>query len=239
MSFHPSSPAQPFRIAVLGTDTNVGKTTLTVALTRALVARLPGCSVQALKPVETGGVSDAAALGAVSSPAHPPDHAYQFPDPVSPHLAARRVGGAVTAQGVLDWIAAREAAAPQPAVTLIETAGGAFSPLARGLTNAACVRFARPDYVILVAADRLGVLNQVTTTLRALTTEQLAVDAVVLSAAPPSDHTTGLNAAELTELDILESPYEFVEQVPEPLLESLAARVQPQGRPSAATLTRP
>jgi len=89
------------------------------------------------------------------------------------------------------------------ALTVVETAGGLFSPLDRGLTNFDLVRALRPAKVLLVAPDRLGVLHDVTTTLGFARVCGLPVDALVLATLGASgDSSTGENAAELAHLCI-------------------------------------
>ena len=75
------------RVVVSGTGTEIGKTHVTAALTRALATLAP---VVALKPVESGGDADARALSLACGVANAPCVA--LADPVSPHLAARREG---------------------------------------------------------------------------------------------------------------------------------------------------
>ncbi|MEP7123496.1 MAG: dethiobiotin synthase [Byssovorax sp.] len=189
-------PAQrPIRIAIVGTGTDVGKTHLSVALLRALARQ--GQSAVGLKPVESGvgtGESDSSKLAAAGTfhVKHPAP--YRFPDPVSPHLAARRVGVAIDPSRILEWV---DRCATS--WTLIETAGGLLSPLARSFTNLDLVRLLNPDAVVLVGVDRLGVLHDIAAcrfvlSAKAPTRGELHV--VLQSPALP-DTSTGANAEEL------------------------------------------
>lgn len=186
------------RVVVLGTGTDVGKTYFTSQLASALASRT---SVLALKPVESGvapgetGDAGAIALAAGHPPALSP---WRFARGVSPHLAAREQGVTLSPPALAAWVA-REEARSHAAVTLIETAGGAFSPLALGATNADLALALEPALWLLVAPDALGVLHDVTATLRAL---PRAPDALVLCSARAADASTGSNAAELTRLGI-------------------------------------
>ena len=195
----------PVRIAVVGTGTDVGKTHLSVALLHALT-RL-GVSAVGLKPVESGvdggqssdGVSDTARLAAAGMfhVKHPAP--YRFPDPVSPHLAARRHGVEIAPTRILDWVTA--CAAPW---TVVETAGGLLSPLARSYTNLDLVRLLAPDVVLLVGVDRLGALHDVAACRLALSTlaPALREPHVVLQSPAVNDSSTGTNAAELSFLGL-------------------------------------
>lgn len=186
------------RVVVLGTGTNVGKTFVTARLAGALAQR---CRVLALKPIESGVdanlAADATAIAAAAGHA-PPNSPWRFARPVSPHLAARETGARIATAEVVDWVAEQERAHPAD-ITLIESAGGAFSPLAPGVTNADLAVALEPARWLLVAPDSLGVLHDLTATLRAL---PRAPNAVVLSSARPPDASSGSNAGELRALGI-------------------------------------
>jgi dethiobiotin synthetase len=183
----------PMRIVVAGTGTEIGKTHVSCALARHLARSQP---VLALKPVESGGVEDARALSAACGVASLPFHA--LGEPISPHLAARREGRAIALEPIRRWVEERERSQPEDVTTLIETAGGLFSPLGPGLSNADLARALDPDALLLVAPDRLGVLHDVAATLAAW--RDAAV--VVLSAPEHPDASTGTNAAELASLGL-------------------------------------
>ena len=188
------------RVVILGTGTDVGKTYVTAALARGLAQRI---SVLALKPVESGVQSGVA--GDAGTIAQAAGHApwlspWRFPRPVSPHLAARESGRLVELAAVASWVAECERQR-QAQVTLIELAGGAFSPLAAGVTNADLAAELNAALWLLVAPDSLGVLHDLSATLRALSRRP---DAIVLSSARAPDQSTGSNAPELAALGIAE-----------------------------------
>jgi dethiobiotin synthetase len=188
------------RVVILGTGTDVGKSYVTARLAQGLRAH---ASVLALKPIESG-VTDGA-LGDAGAIAEAAGHAAQlsswrFPRPVSPHLGAREQGVALDVAEVAAWVAEQERATA-PEVLLVETAGGAFSPLGVGVTNVDLARALEPALWLLVAPDSLGVLHDVTATLRAL---PRAPDALLLSGARAPDQSSGSNAAELSRLGICE-----------------------------------
>ncbi|MFM8358050.1 MAG: ATP-dependent dethiobiotin synthetase BioD, partial [Verrucomicrobiota bacterium] len=83
-------------VYVTGTDTGVGKTVLSVVLTRVLQAR-------AFKPLCSGGRADARQLRAAQKGRPPLDfiNPWHFADPVTPLLAARREGRQVTREAVV------------------------------------------------------------------------------------------------------------------------------------------
>jgi hypothetical protein len=117
---------------------------------------------------------------------------------VSPHLGAREASASIATAEVAAWVAQQEQLL-QAEVSLVELAGGAFSPLGLGLTNVDLALALDPALWLLVAPDALGVLHDVTATLRAL---PRAPDAVVLSGSRTPDQSTGGNAEELGRLGI-------------------------------------
>jgi dethiobiotin synthetase len=186
------------RIVMLGTGTDVGKTYVTSCLARSLKARL---GVLALKPIESG--VEGGALGDAGTIAAAAGHeavlsAWRLRRPVSPHLAAREEGVTLKLDELVGWVE-REERRARPEVCLVELAGGAFSPLAPGVTNVELALALEPAVWLLVAPDSLGVLHDLTATLRSL---PRAPDAVLLSGARPPDQSTGSNAQELASLGI-------------------------------------
>jgi dethiobiotin synthetase len=206
------------RIVVLGCGTGVGKTRLSVALLRAIGAR--GVPTLGLKPIESGIArggearippkgSDAAALAdAASLRAEVPYPLHALPDPVSPHLAARSLGLQLDLGQTAAWVAQAElSVAPhvgqhRALYTVVETAGGVFSPLGPGIANFELAQRLDPAVWVLVAADALGVLHEVRATLTAMRACGREPDHLVLSAAREPDASTGTNAAELSTLGI-------------------------------------
>lgn len=205
------------RVVVLGAGTGVGKTRVSVALLRALAAR--GTSTLGLKPIESGvrrgpnGTpatdSDAGALADASSlkmqELHP---LYALPEPISPHLAARHAGLSLDIARCADWVGVCErSVTPHPSShsalwTVVETAGGVFSPLGVAVRNFELARALGPAIWLLVAPDSLGVLHDVSATLSAMEALGRKPDHVLLSAARAPDASTGTNAAELSGLGI-------------------------------------
>lgn len=187
----------------MGTGTGVGKTYVGRQL--ALAWRRSGVATLALKPCESGydshnpETSDASQLAEAAGAGAPP--LYFWPDPVSPHLAARRNEQVIELRAILDWVRGQEdlAFGADPVgtggITLIETAGGVFSPLGSGFTNLDLALRLQPALVVLAAPDSLGVLHDVTATLRAMAPLRPQLLALSQSRAP--DASTGTNAAEL------------------------------------------
>jgi len=89
-----------------------------------------------------------------------------------------------------------------PLVTLVETAGGTFTPLSYASTNLALAHALEPASWILVAPDRLGVLHDVTATILAMQHHARPPDHIVLTSPLTNDLSTGTNAQELTQLGL-------------------------------------
>jgi dethiobiotin synthetase len=183
-------------IVVAGTGTEIGKTHTTCALLHASGGQAIG-----LKPIESGVAGDEGedgrALRLASSPTFHVkrfDAPYLFRRPVSPHLAAREEGRTIELDAVRRFLAG---AAGDAEIVLVELAGGLFSPLAPGLSNAELAVGLAPARLLLVAPDRLGVLHDVGATLRALQALRLPPTAIALVTPAVPDASTGTNAAEL------------------------------------------
>jgi dethiobiotin synthetase len=200
------------RIVVLGTGTEVGKTWLSAELLRVL--RAGDQRVLGMKPVESGIVpgspSDAMRLieAGTETPAPAP---YRFAEPVSPHLAARRGGAVIELSQILIYVQSQESRLhpARSAVSLTETAGGLFTPLAPGITNFDFARALEPARWLLVAPDALGVLHDLTATLAAAGARGRTPDAIALCRSRPPDASTGTNADEIARLGIAPRPFVF------------------------------
>jgi dethiobiotin synthetase len=155
-------------IAVTGTDTGVGKTVIACGICAAAAAR--GMRVRVLKPIETGVErgsrnTDAARLIAAAGSPQSVDDAcpVTFPGPLAPLAAARAAQTAIDI-GVLD--AALERAWADADFVVVEGAGGLLVPITRDESFATLfARWALP--LVIVAANRLGVINHALLTVAA------------------------------------------------------------------------
>jgi dethiobiotin synthetase len=188
---------------VTGTDTGIGKTTVTCGLAAALVAR--GHSVGVAKPVETGWTdeteyaSDAARLRYFSGCDEPLDviAPYRLRDPLAPLIAARREGVAIDL-GRLD--ASIRRLRSEFDVALIEGAGGLLVPVTEGVTfGDLAARWKVP--LLVVVGNRLGALNHAQLTVRWARSCGLTVAGyVVNSLAPEPDLSSLTNVEALREI---------------------------------------
>jgi dethiobiotin synthetase len=155
---------------VTGTDTNVGKTVLSALLVAALDAVY-------WKPVQTGtdeGTDrDSVRIWAEASLDRLPLERHRFRPPVSPHLASREAGIAIT----LDDF--ELPAAPAGRKWIVEGAGGVMVPLnERDLMRDLMNRIGFP--VIVAARTALGTINHTLLSLAALREARLPICGVAL-----------------------------------------------------------
>lgn len=180
-------------VVVTGTGTGIGKTWVATMLVEAW-ARM-GIRVAGWKPIESGGTEDGDALEQVSTFHVKRFQApYLLSRPVSPHLAAEGEGSKIDIDLVVSRLSELRAEA---GAVVLELPGGLFSPLSLDATNHELLAASSPDRVVLVAPDRLGVLHDIESVLRA---SAVPIDAVVLTAPATADASTGTNAHELARL---------------------------------------
>ncbi len=147
------------RFLLVGTDTDIGKTTASAALCAALLR--DGLHVAACKPVETGSAehSDLVALRAVVGADERLTlvDGLRFELAAAPSAAARAAG--IPAPTVERCAAIVRAAEAGTDAVVVETCGGALTPLSASAYVCDVAR-ALPEYrIVLVAGLRLGVLS--------------------------------------------------------------------------------
>jgi dethiobiotin synthetase len=158
-------------IFITGTDTGVGKTTVSCGIAAALRHR--GYRVGVFKPAETGCVPTAA--GGL----HPADAArlkffsecaldlssicpYALREPLAPAAAAQRDGVNIDLERL---VGCHDTLAAHHDITLIEGAGGLLVPLTPTLTFADLATRLRVP-VLVVVGSRLGAINHSLLTMR-------------------------------------------------------------------------
>ena len=171
---------------ITGTDTDVGKTAVAVAILQQCVLHRIDC--RAYKPVASGvqsGPSDIDRLWSASGNAGTRDDVcpQSFQLPVAPEQAAAAEGSqiddALLRQGLYPHMRAD--------LVLIEGAGGLFSPLSHQTLNTDLARdFQIP--VVIVDSSRLGAIGRTLTAVTAADSVGLTVSAVVLSQLEAGHH---------------------------------------------------
>ncbi len=208
-------------IVVTGTDTGVGKTIVTAAITAALGRS--GSRVAVIKPAQTGvgpgstEIADADTVARLAAPATARTLA-TYPDPLAPTVAARVAGQPPLGQEQVESTV-RELAVDHD-VILVEGAGGLLVPI--GVSPADGLEWTIADLarslddtpgfdveVVVVTRAGLGTLNHTALTLEALARRDLTAS-VVIGAWPDSPGLA--ERTNLTNLDVM--PGEIVGVVP-------------------------
>lgn len=174
---------------ITGTDTGVGKTTLTAALLLAL--RAEGVDAVPFKPVQTGCEPDAdgflrapdidlclrlSGMAVNDAEAYSRLVPYRYAPACSPHLAAEQACAEIDLPALL---ASAQRLAARHDVILAEGAGGVYVPVNRKETMLDLM--AGLGWPVLVAArPRLGTLNHTTLTAHALRDRAIPVLGIVL-----------------------------------------------------------
>lgn len=218
-------------VFVAGTGTEVGKTYVAKGL--ASTMRKAGVRVGVYKPVASGCIpatqlnqeaqwtpihstpdandlvsEDATQLWEAAGKPLQINHVcpQRFEAAVAPDEAARREGKAVDvsllASGTDIWRAHCD-------TLIVEGAGGLFSPLGERVLNVDLYHQFESAKLLLVAANRLGVIHDVIATCRAAKQMDVAVDHLYLSgAAPQGDPSSRTNAHQIQkwcpEIDVRE-----------------------------------
>ncbi|MEC0232324.1 dethiobiotin synthase [Paenibacillus alba] len=182
--------AEPIRgLFVTGTDTGVGKTVVTAAITAML--RAEGLNAGVWKPIQTGaplgsGLTDAERLLKSTGINEQPEAIapFTFEAPLTPLLAAKQAGVTLTLEQL---IASGEPLTKRYEALLIEGAGGVAVPLTDDTLMADFISELRIP-ALLVARSSLGTINHTLLTASFLRHRGIPIIGVIL------------NDGELTEL---------------------------------------
>lgn len=168
-------------VVVVGIDTGVGKTMVCAGLVKLLVGSK---KVRYWKPIQTGTVVGDDTQTAKSLLSDLPtdtfwEPVYRFPEPLSPHMAAKKWGKTVSLDTLVDTYQAKRAADD---FVVVEGAGGILLPLnEKHLQLHFLQNLALP--MIIVAEDRVGAINQTLLTLNAARSGHVPVLGVILTRA--------------------------------------------------------
>ena len=180
-------------LVIVGTDTNAGKTTLSLLLLTAFADQF-----DYWKPVETGD-SDSIRVRKLVPTVTVHEPLARFRDPVAPCLAAQREGKSMP--GVAEIVAAIPTTAKP---LLIETFGGPLSPLTDDVLQIELIRaFKRP--LVLVTSSAVGAVGRTLATMRALADSGVSPKTIVLlgptdafAAKQIEKHTGGVQVVSLS-----------------------------------------
>ena len=172
------------KIFISGTNTEVGKTFITVNIIKLLQSK--GYLINPYKPVETGckkrlsrlvpndsslfhkAIEERLSLDQINP--------YRFIQPISPATAIKLSNKRITISNYLS----KFKSLPCCDFSVIEGAGGLFSPLALDGFNIDLIKKVKAP-TILVAKDEIGVINNVMLSLNILRQYKIKVLAVILN----------------------------------------------------------
>jgi dethiobiotin synthetase len=170
---------------ITGTDTGVGKTFVGCGL--AVLLRDLGYKVGVMKPAETGcrekngklSPDDAARLKEASGCEFPLEKIcpYALREPLAPSVAAEREGARIDINRLIELYGDISSAHD---MTLVEGAGGLMVPLLASYTYADFARVLKLP-MLVVAANRLGVINHLLLTVEHASCKGLRVLGYVLN----------------------------------------------------------
>lgn len=192
---------------VTGTDTGVGKTLLTALLLQHL--RDSGVHALAMKPFCSGGAEDVDLIQAIQGPIPSRDEVnpFYFAHPVAPLVAARMEGRRISLDATLESIRWMQR---QCEFLIIEGAGGLLVPLGEKFTVADLIARLRCE-TLIVARNKLGVINHTFLTVEALRTRRIDQVKIVLMGESRSDISVKTNLQILRKsavnIGVFELPY--------------------------------
>lgn len=206
-------------LAVVGTDTGVGKTVVTAAIVARL--REEGLDARAVKPAQTGfpGDDDADYVRWACDDPGAAVRLRTFGEPLAPAVAARRADDPISYDDLLSDT--RDAVA-ESEVAVVEGAGGLRVPLSNDPPREIIDLVADLDVpALVVSRSGLGTLNHTSLTVEALRRRDVPVLGVALNRYGAASVAERTNPAELERMcdctvwTLPESPLETREDVRE------------------------
>ena len=189
---------------VTGSDTGVGKTVFTGLLGQYLSDK--GVCLRLAKPFCSGGRGDIDYLAACGALGQAEVNYWYDDEPISPAAWELRTGEEMDFDGCLEWVfkVGGGRLVEEGGVLLVEGVGGLLAPLANGRTVASLGQ-ALGSRLIVLAPNRVGVVNHVLLTAEAALVRGLSVTCVVLMKQKEPD-VSAINNAELIRMHLPEMP---------------------------------
>ncbi|HEV2287975.1 MAG TPA: dethiobiotin synthase [Candidatus Acidoferrales bacterium] len=172
----------PSRFFITGTDTGIGKTTVSALLCAALDAIY-------WKPIQTGSREGTDRVTVIRLAALPRNRslpeAYCFAPPVSPHLAARRAGVRIELRKI------KLPPLPPQENLIAEGAGGALVPINDTQLMTDLMRHLKLP-ALLVARTSLGTINHTLLSIAALRAARLDLRGVIMVGRPNRENRSAI-----------------------------------------------
>ena len=174
-------------LAVIGTDTEVGKTIACAVLLRRYG---PTAKLAYWKPIATGSSQDSDSLTIrqlCGSRVRILEECYLFEPPVSPHLAALRAGTEIEPSRVVAQLR-HHLHSESGRALVVEGIGGVLVPLTNSGYLLADLLEEMGLACLVVASTRVGTINHTLLTLQALRCRNLKLAGVLLNGPPNPDN---------------------------------------------------
>jgi dethiobiotin synthetase len=176
---------------IVGTDTNVGKTTVSAWICLHT-------KYSYWKPVQTGGDSDSSSVKKLSSAIIYPE-SLKLKEPLSPHLAAEKEGVDIITSNIV---------IPNCKNLVIEAAGGLLVPLNQKEFYIDFIKQTKLP-VILVARSSLGTINHACLSVEALKSRKIEMLGVIVNGEKNPDNVKAIEKYSsikvLAEFDIMKN----------------------------------
>lgn len=168
-----------FSCFISGTDTEVGKTWITLGIMQGFIRR--GYNVAGMKPIASGSVvengdlrnEDAVKIQALCSHKIPYSliNPYAFQEPIAPHLAAQKQGLDIQLPPIID---AYQEISSKVDIVIVEGVGGWRVPISESTQTVDLVNMLDIP-VILVVGLRLGCINHALLSAEALLNDGISL----------------------------------------------------------------
>ncbi len=192
-------------IFITGTDTEIGKTTISAALILALQHQ--GLSIHPIKPVETGmnsghvGNSDTERLRQVTTPSPTADSVcvYAFDEPLAPWTCSQKTGIPIDIPRIISHI--REHSS-NGKFLVVEGSGGILTPLTRKHTIRDLI-ITMEFPCLIVGKTSLGGVNHALLSIEALQKRDISVCGMVLNSGNSKGESSLITQQRQATVDLL------------------------------------
>ena len=187
----------------VGVDTGAGKTVFSGLFGQFMINK--GVCLRLVKPLCSGGRKDIDFLAACGSLGQEEINFWYDDIPISPAAWELRTGEKVDFDGMVSWLKEGTDSLAE-CVLLIEGVGGLLAPITFKHTVASIAQELNSN-LIIIAQNRVGVINHVLLTLEAATNRGLSIASVILMSQEEPDASVVHNA-ELIRMNML-NIYDF------------------------------
>lgn len=209
-------------IFVTGTDTNIGKTSVSAALFHRYRHAADLCY---WKPIQTGFPDDhdtaTVRILGICAEKEIYDNGIRMPRPLSPHLSAQYEGTRIDFESLLRFRPEENSHA-----WIVEGAGGVFVPISQyQFMMDLIVALALP--VLVIAGSQLGTINHTLLTVGALRSRHIPVLGAVLVGTPNGDNRRSIEM--YGNVPVLGEMPRFLQLTPESIAVWAHSQLDPEG----------